>query len=167
MSERAKAERDFEDLKNAVRRYLREWNTITDPIMRATARKKMQDVIDRIDAPGALKAALKSKESIPAPFEFDVEEMSFVKDAALIARMYTFHDFPCLDGEDPTEDAFNSQQVATGQMFVRAVNAHEDLVRACKEATLVISDIAKAFGQNAMTGTCLPLLLAAIAKAEA
>lgn len=51
--------------------------------------------------------------------------------------------------------------------IVRAVNAHDDLVRACKEAALVISDIAKAFGQNAMTGTCLPRLLAAIKLAEA
>lgn len=106
-------------------------------------------------------------EPIPAPFEFDVEEMSFVKDAALIARMYTFHDFPCLDGQDPTEDAFNAQQVATGQMFVRAINTHDDLLRACKEAALVIAATAKAHGADQMKGTFLPRLLAAIKLAEA
>lgn len=51
-------------------------------------------------------------------------------------------------------------------LIVRAVNAHDDLLLAAKEAAVVIAEFAKAAGADPMKGTALPRLLAAIKKAE-
>ena len=50
--------------------------------------------------------------------------------------------------------------------IVRAVNAHDDLLFAAKEAAIVIGEIAKLGKTDWMTGTVFPRLMAAIAKAE-
>lgn len=51
--------------------------------------------------------------------------------------------------------------------IVRAVNAHSDLLLACKEAALLIAETARSIGADPLKGTCLPRLLAAIKLAEA
>jgi hypothetical protein len=51
-------------------------------------------------------------------------------------------------------------------LIVRAVNAHDDLLLAAKEAAVVLAEAAKAAGADPMKGTVLPRLMAAIRKAE-
>lgn len=55
---------------------------------------------------------------------------------------------------------------ANAALIVRAVNAHDDLLLAAKEAAVVIADIVSVAGKEATDSPCLLRLMAAIAKAS-
>lgn len=64
------------------------------------------------------------------------------------------------------EGDFAAVDAANEAFVVRAVNAHDELLLAAKEAALVIVALAKTAGFDPRKGTCFPRLMAAIAKAE-
>ena len=70
------------------------------------------------------------------------------------------------DADDALVCKLSLNEPNNADFIVRAVNAHDDLLIAAKEAVIFIGEIAKIGKGDPMKGTVFPRLMAAIAKAE-